>query len=503
MAARNFSSFFDGFMGGMNMARQAKGMFAADQDAADMEAIAMAKPQASTGFTAEQGEELQRLADSGQYEIGYDESTKAYTVTPKADPTQTGKIAQQGVTDFLGERRAGSMSSSEVENARQKAMAGVVGRRDPREASRMRREVVQAEREEQRFAWDKARVQADDTARAKKAADQEELRAAVGSASGGDGDEDAKATQSYLTKSAPKVVSILVRQGRFDEAKKYQDFIDSQQGQEYAAKWVSGLRALSFGDTAGAAKHFESLYNSQLFNDGLTAKFSPIEGKKDAFRIDLSDANGKVVVSQEGSAQELTSKAALFLDPMKAVKFFADEASNQASAQAITDRQVAMERLRQQGRSTVEDRKDTRQAARLAAKNGVNGAFPASGAKGPTVSQARANAEIDAARKTVASLSPEEISRRTQPKNKYGFPNPEYDQELARQARLAARRKYGTDEAFDGGGSGSPATPARTAAGPADRFKSDKSMSGNRLGAQTAKGFEVFDRTGKLIGYYR
>lgn len=501
--ARNFSSFLSGFAGGMSLARGIKGEIAADRDASDLESIAIAKPEETRGFTVEQGDELRRAAESGQYDIGYDETKGGYTVTPKADPTQTSVIAQQGVTDFLGQRTAGSMSADQVERARQNAMADVIGRRNPAEAMRMRREVTQADREDQRFGWEQERARSEDAARAKKAAEQIELSNAVGSAPAQEGDEDALATERYLTQSAPKVVKILVKQGRFEEAQKYQDFVDSTQGREYASKWVSGLRALSFGDTTGAAKQFESLYNSQLFNDGLTAKFTPIKGKKDAFRIDLSDASGKVVESQEGSAQELTSKAAMFLDPVKAVTFLANEESKKATAQAITDRQLEMERLRQQGRATVEDRKDSRQASRLAAKNGVNGPADQGGSKGPTVSQARANAEIDAARKLVSELRPDEISKRTQPKNKYGFPNPDYDPELARQAKLAARRKYGTDDAFDKPGSAGPAAAPHTSAGAADRFKTDKAMSGNRLGAQTAQGYEVFDRGGKLIGYYR
>jgi hypothetical protein len=501
--ATNFSSFLNGFMGGMNMVRQVKGQFDEIKDARDIRSVADAKPEESKGFTAEQGEELQRAADSGQYDIGYDEGKGAYTVTPKADPTQTGVIAQQGVTDFLGKRTAGSMTADQMDRARQNAMADVVGRRNPAEAMRMRREVKQAEREDVRFGREEEKAKAESDAREKKAADEKELSTALRPVPAEGGDEDAQATQRYLTHSAPKVVNILVKQGRFDDAKKYQEFVDSEQGREYASKWVNGMRALSFGDTTGAAKQFESLYNSQHFNDGNTATFTPMKGKSDAFRIDVVDASGNVVGSQEGSAQDLLSKAALFLDPVKAVTFLANEGSKKASAQATADRMVELEMLRQRGRTVVEDRKYSRQASRLAIRNGVNGPSAPGGAKGPTVSQARSNAEIEAARKVVSQLRPDEISKRTQPRNKYGFPNPDYDPELARQAKLAARRKYGTDDDFDKPGTSAPAAASRTSADAADRFKTDKAMSGSRLGAQTARGYEVFDRSGKLIGYYR
>lgn len=507
----NTLSFINGFMGGMEIARKTGGMINDARDQGELRKIAMEKPEESTGFTAEQGEELKRAADSGQYNVGYDDAMKAYTVTPKADPTQTGIIAQQGISDFRGTRVAGKMDPAAVEKARQSAMADVVARSNPAEAMRMRRDVSQAERDDQRFAWDKAKAQDDAAERAKKAANQAELSEAIGPAAAGGKDQDAQATESYFTNAAPKVVSILVKQGRFDEAQKYQTFVESQEGRKYATGWVKGLRALSIGDIAGASKQFESLYNSQLFNDGLTAKFSPVQGKKDVFRIDLSDADGQVVSSQEGTAKDLVSKAALFLDPMKAVQFYADEGSKQAAAQALTDRQIAVEKLKQQGRVSVEETKNARQAARLAIRDGVNGAKPSGGAaKGPTVAQARTNAEIDAARRTIAEMDPEELRRKTAPTNRWGARNPDFDSALARASTLANRRKYGQDAEFEERGAlpgGVGKTPAQSSPPggkrPAvERFKADKAMQSYRLGKQTDRGFEVFDSKGKLIGHY-
>lgn len=150
--------FASGFLMGVQGARlgldaynQAKDREREERKRSELEAIADAKPEELSGFTAEQGDQLRAAAESGQYDIGYDETKKSYTVTPKADPTQTGVIAQQGVTDFLGKRSAGSMSQEQQDSARQLAMAGVLTKYDPQEGMRIRREVKAQEREDQRW----------------------------------------------------------------------------------------------------------------------------------------------------------------------------------------------------------------------------------------------------------------------------------------------------------------------------------------------------------------
>jgi hypothetical protein len=80
-------------------------------------------------------------------------------VTPKADPTQTGQIAQQGVTDFMGSRTAGTMSEGQVSSARQRALAGVIMKTDPVRGAQMVRDVTRDERDDKRFAFEDARNQ--------------------------------------------------------------------------------------------------------------------------------------------------------------------------------------------------------------------------------------------------------------------------------------------------------------------------------------------------------
>ncbi|CDN87308.1 hypothetical protein BN948_01728 [Hydrogenophaga intermedia] len=135
--------------------------------------ISEAKPEESVGFTQEQGDELRAAAESGQYDIAYDESKKGYTVTPKADPSQTGVIAQQGVTDFLGKRTAGSMDGAGQNKARMLAMAGVLKKHgDLRGGIEVENQVTNQERDDQRFAREQKQWERED----KQAALDDELR---------------------------------------------------------------------------------------------------------------------------------------------------------------------------------------------------------------------------------------------------------------------------------------------------------------------------------------
>lgn len=123
----------------------------------EMSKVANAQPEQSEGFTQEQGAQIQAAADSGQSHIGYDDTSKAYVATPKLTDDQMGPaqpvvLAKQGVTtNFLGQSTPGAMSESQVVNARQRAMAGVMSKYDPVQGTRLMRDVLQGEREDKRW----------------------------------------------------------------------------------------------------------------------------------------------------------------------------------------------------------------------------------------------------------------------------------------------------------------------------------------------------------------
>lgn len=146
------------FAQGYGVGRQMVQDYRDEKKRREIEQVAEAKPEESKGFTAEQGDQLRAAAESGQYDIGTDESGN-YTVTPKSDPSQVGVIKQQGVTDFLGNRTAGSMAPEQVQAARTRAMAGVLMKNgDTTGGMRMEQQATEAERGSQRFTWEQNRA---------------------------------------------------------------------------------------------------------------------------------------------------------------------------------------------------------------------------------------------------------------------------------------------------------------------------------------------------------
>lgn len=119
---------------------------------------------------------------------------------------------------------------------------------------------------------------------------------------------------------------------------------------------------------------------------------------------------------------------------------------------------------------------------------------------GPTLSQQRANTEIDAARQTVAGLTTEEIRRKTAKTTNTGRENPDYDPQLERAASLANRRRVGDDPTFDQ--RLQPQQPAGNDGDAMTRFRSDKAMQGYKLGQPSDRGHEVLDSAGKVIGHW-
>lgn len=124
-----------------------------------------------------------------------------------------------------------------------------------------------------------------------------------------------------------------------------------------------------------------------------------------------------------------------------------------------------------------------------------------------TLPQKVKNKEIDAARRHIAGMTAEEIRRKTSPTTATGRENPDYDPQLARRARMANQRKYGDDDWFDVAGAAAPHGDATSdefgVKDISSRFAGDPAMNGNRLGGLSAKGREVLDASGKLLGYYR
>ena len=516
-----WSSFIQGYGLGTRMADD----FERANQKREIQDIANQQPVTGEGFTADQGAQLEAAAQSGQYDIAYDEGKKGYTVTPKAGG-ETGVIAQQGVTDFMGQRTAGTMTPSQVNNARTMAMAGVLSKHgDPAGALRLRAAAGELEAMDRKRADDEelrrvmsqglpgmpagtittqttgVPVQAHALARAASQAGASMPQTGRAGAAQPGGQFDLNA---YLKNVAPRTLETLVKQGKLDEAKRFQEFVNTAEGQDYASAWVDGMRRYAIGDHAGALNAFEDLYNRQLYNDGRTVKLTPQDGGKN-YRMEIFDQDGNSLMAGVKPAETIANQAALFLEPSRAVEFHAKEAAARQREAATTERQFQVEDLRQRGREYAEDRRDDRLAQRLSAQSAnLDRRLEAQqGRGGLTAAQQRGNFEIDAAREYVSGLDPAEIRRRTAKTTDTGRENPNFDPALAKATSLAARRKIGDDADFDNRSNRPQAAPSIDRQDVAKRFRADRAMNSYRLGKDTANGVEVMDGTGKVIGHYR
>lgn len=160
-----WNSFSQGFLAGQRIADS----IIEGRKRRELRDIADAAPEESQGFTADQGDELRAAAESGQYDIGIktkeDGSFDRYVVTPKADPSQSGEVGMQRVTDFMGDRTAGSMSKEDLAAARQQARADVYKKYgDEDKASQLEQDAINRKRNARNDEWTqktRARTEAD------------------------------------------------------------------------------------------------------------------------------------------------------------------------------------------------------------------------------------------------------------------------------------------------------------------------------------------------------
>jgi hypothetical protein len=336
--ARNYASFLDGFTGGLGMAQRMEGMV----DQREMRDIAKETPEESTGFTEEQGAELEKLAATGEFEVGYDESKKAYTLKPK-DGGDAKFVEQQGVTDFLGKRTAGKMSSGAVDEARQLAMADVVGRRDPMQASRMRSDIKQSKREDERYGWEQKRAQRDERRATDEDANTEfmkNLEADVGQQmtarlTGPDGQTRPASVDDYLAASQYKAAK-LIAAGKTDAA---QAVIKDHAAQSFVKiQLENAVRDKALGETiaavnAGNLEAAGEFYNRFLPDGGTVTGIK--RGESGAIVFERKGASGEAMPPATfKDANQLTASLSSLKDPMAVYNYSQNEFRNSLAIKA-------------------------------------------------------------------------------------------------------------------------------------------------------------------------
>jgi len=117
-------SFAQGVMQGQSIFDQYNKQFTQGQQKRDLAEVANAEANESTGFTADQGKQLEGYVQQGFDNVTFDDKSNTYLAKNAAGESKT--VAMQGVTDFMGKRTAGGADA-----ARASAYADVIGKTDP------------------------------------------------------------------------------------------------------------------------------------------------------------------------------------------------------------------------------------------------------------------------------------------------------------------------------------------------------------------------------------
>lgn len=336
MARRSsVSDFLRNFGMAYNLSRQVG-------DDLQLASIAGAKPEQSTGFTAEDGKQLEAIANAKDadgnplYSLTANEDG-SYKVASTADPSQSGTIGQRTVTDFLGKRTDGAMTDDQVASARQQAMAGVISRRDPVGGMQMLNSIKQNERDTQRFGWERSNNE-----RAIRKADQAEaddaaVRDADTAASdwlknrllNPDGTSRAGTVDDHLATSQFRAMK-LAENGRLNESSAvYKDFA-AQSAIKIQMETAERDQALGKASVALAAGDFAPL--KDFYNRFVPDGAHVLDVKRDKggqIVIERETADGRkmppTVMKDTG---QLVSALASFKDPMAIYQYSQHEFRN-------------------------------------------------------------------------------------------------------------------------------------------------------------------------------
>lgn len=299
----------------------------------------------------------------------------------------------------------------------------------------------------------------------------------------------------YRRNVVPRITSAFIKANKMQEAKAFLEFTRDAEGEGYARDWLTAGQAVEAGDFDGAIPALGRLYN-QSVPDGRRASWEHSGDGKYIVRT-YDENNGTALSQREFSAPDLAKFALNSLAPSKRVEHMLTiQKESRAEARKLKQ-QNDLEDRRDARAATQEDRREDRLQTSLNAQSeNLDRRLAAGG--GPTLTQERGNAEIDAARERIASMAPGEVKRRSQKATNTGRENPDYDPGIARASSLAARRKVGDDSAFDKRQEpqGAPAQPSQS------RFAADPAMKGFKMGKRTPHGYEVLDASGKLLGHY-
>ena len=163
--------------------------------------------------------------------------------------------------------------------------------------------------------------------------------------------------ESYVATGAPNVTRELIRQGRLEDAKKFDAWVKDSRAADGMAAWGRGIFAALQGDADSAAESFMDAYNaSGYFDDGMDV----VKDKSTLIKNDAGDVVGvTLTMRNQATGEEITQtdsidgfiqKAAWITSPEKA--FESSQARLAAQQEALLK---AEEERRKSATKLVED----------------------------------------------------------------------------------------------------------------------------------------------------
>lgn len=323
------------------------------------------------GFTPEQGQQLESLAGRG-YRIEFDPVKNAYVAKNAAD---TQMIAAQGVTDFMGQRTAGTQ---DADTARTMAMADVIGQRDPMKAVQLRWgaknqafQSTKQDRELKKFADE-------DAITAIKKRLGEDMQAGLTDA---DGNTRAAGVDDYL-QNTQKLAVELMKGGHTDEAGKA--FKDYQAQAFTKLQLQTGERKQAAGQAAAALAAGNAAPIAEMLNKYVPgANFTDVQmGKDGSLTLNAKDVYGNAMPAQTIPSAQALAMLKSFDDPMAVYNLSLSEFQRQLQGNADKRADATLQLAR--NRDAREGAKASRDAAEHQGKMSVIDALGAERGMSPT-----------------------------------------------------------------------------------------------------------------------
>lgn len=341
-----------GILQGQQIFQNFHNQFQQGKQQRQLEEIANEEPQESTGFTADQGKELERLAKQG-YAIDFDQAKNVYVARNDAGDTKT--VAMQGVTDFMGERTAGAFPREQQDNTRMLAMADVIGRSDPARGIQMRQQVQQGIFTAKKQAREEKQWAREDSI---EAIDQESGRALKASMIDGEGNPIPATPDIYLSNIQQRA-GRLAQAGHSKQAEEalHQFFglaeakirLDAKSREKEAAPAMAAFQA---GNTQALVDY----YNKYV--PGATKITSIERGQDGSYTINATGLDGKAAPARQVDQRGMLAMAQSLNDPGALLQHAWNEANFGL-------------RLRGEARADNADRRADRADGRAAAAHGL------------------------------------------------------------------------------------------------------------------------------------